>query len=149
MCFFFLAIYAPINLKPAGGGKAWGGDLTFFKNLPSNSLPTGKPFQSNAQKLPHPGRHIAVKYRQAGRKKATSFPGSLLFTPQEAREGRPWLGLVTCLLKYGRLQISDWREGLLSVSLPILRVPGMGKHAPARINLQNRACFKGNQRANL
>ena len=27
----------------------------------------------------------------------TSFPGSLLFTPQEAREGRPWLGLVTCL----------------------------------------------------
>ena len=28
---------------------------------------------------------------------STSFPGSLLFTPQEAREGRPWLGLVTCL----------------------------------------------------
>ena len=27
---------------------------------------------------------------------STSFPGSLLFTPQEAREGRPWLGLVTC-----------------------------------------------------
>ena len=23
----------------AGGGRAWGGDLTFFKNLPSNSLP--------------------------------------------------------------------------------------------------------------
>ena len=52
-----------------GGGRAWGGDLTFFKNLPSNSLPTGKPFQSNAQKFPHPGRHIAVKYRQAGCKK--------------------------------------------------------------------------------
>ena len=80
---------------------------------------------------------------------ATSFPGSLLFTPQEAREGRPWLGLVTCLLKYGRLQISDWREGRLSVSLPILSVLGMGKHAPARINLQNRVRFKGNQRANL
>ena len=33
--------YAPINLKPAGGeGRAWGGDLTFFKNLPSNFLPT-------------------------------------------------------------------------------------------------------------
>ena len=73
----------------------------------------------------------------------TSFPGSLLFTPQEAREGRPWLGLVTCLPKSGRLQISDWREGRLSVSLPILSVPGMGKHAPVRINLQNRACFKG------
>ena len=29
----------------------------------------------------------------------TSFPGSLLFAPQEAREGRPWLGLVTCLLE--------------------------------------------------
>ena len=42
-----------------GGGRAWGGDLTFFKNLPSNSLPTGQPFQSNAQKFPHPGRRIA------------------------------------------------------------------------------------------
>ena len=42
-----------------GGGRAWGGDLTFFKNLPSNSLPTGKLFQSNAQKFPHPGRCIA------------------------------------------------------------------------------------------
>ena len=85
----------------------------------------------------------------------TSFPGSLLFTPQEAREERPWLGLVTCLPKYGRLQISDWREGRLSVSLPILSVPGMGKHVPVRINLQNLACFEGhvkwsrNQRANL
>ena len=29
-------------------GRAWGGDLTFFKNLQSNSLPTGKSFQSNA-----------------------------------------------------------------------------------------------------
>ena len=49
--------YASINLKPAGegGGRARGGDLTFFKNLPSNSLPMGKPFQSNAQKFPHPG----------------------------------------------------------------------------------------------
>ena len=74
---------------------------------------------------------------------STSFPGSLLFTPQEAREGRPWLGMVTCLPKSGRLQISDWREGRLSVSLSILSVQGMGKHAPVRINLQNRACFKG------
>ena len=86
---------------------------------------------------------------------ATSFPGSFLFTPQEAREERPWSGLVTCLPKYGSLQISDWREGRLSVSLPILSVPGMGKHVPVRINLQNLACFEGhvkwsrNQRANL
>ena len=47
--------YAPINVKPVGGGgegggKAWGGDLTFFKNLPSNSLPMHEqiiPFNSN------------------------------------------------------------------------------------------------------
>ena len=43
-----------------GGGKAWGRDLTFFKNLQSNSLPTGKSFQSNATKFPHPRLHIAV-----------------------------------------------------------------------------------------
>ena len=41
-------------------GSAWGGDLTFFKNLQSNSLPTGKSFQSNATKFPHPRLHIAV-----------------------------------------------------------------------------------------
>ena len=52
--------YAPINLKPAGGGRPWGGDFTFFKNLQSNSLPTGKSFQSNATKFPHPRLHIAV-----------------------------------------------------------------------------------------
>ena len=51
---------------PAGGGgrgwggRAWGGDLTFFKNLQSNFLPTGKSFQSNATKFPHPRLHIAV-----------------------------------------------------------------------------------------
>ena len=55
----------PVNVKPAemggeGGGRAWGGDLTFFKNLQSNSLPTGKSFQSNATKFPHPGLHIAL-----------------------------------------------------------------------------------------
>ena len=44
---------------------------------------------------------------------------------------------------------NNWREGRLSVSLPILSVlrwdahTKMGKHAPVRINLQNRACFKG------
>ena len=56
--------YAPVNVKPAGGGggggRAWGGDLTFFKNMSSNSLPTGKSFQSNATKFPHPRLHIAV-----------------------------------------------------------------------------------------
>ena len=64
---------APINVKPAGGagGMAWGGDLTFLKNLPSNSLPTGKSFQSNATKFPHPGLHIAVKYPKAGPNKGT------------------------------------------------------------------------------
>ena len=65
----------PINVKPAGGrgegGRAWGGDLTFFKNLQSNSLPTGKSFQSNATKFPHPEVHIAVTYPKAGPKKGT------------------------------------------------------------------------------
>ena len=54
-----------------GGGRAWGGDLTFLKNLQSNSLPTGKSFQSNATKFPHPGLHIAVIYPKAGPKKGT------------------------------------------------------------------------------
>ena len=47
------------------------GDLTFFKNLPSNSLPKGKSFQSNATKFPHPGLHIAMKYPKAEPKKGT------------------------------------------------------------------------------
>ena len=51
--------------------------MTFFKNLPSNSLPTGKPFQSNAQKFPHPGRHIAVNHSQAGCKKDARKTGKL------------------------------------------------------------------------
>ena len=48
-----------------------GWDLTFFKNLPSNSLPTGKSFQSNAAKFAHPGLHIAIKYPKAEPKKGT------------------------------------------------------------------------------
>ena len=63
---------------------------------------------------------VQTKWNKTRTVNSTSFPGSLLFTPQEAREGRPWLGLVTCLPKSGRLQISDWREGRLSVSLPSL-----------------------------
>ena len=54
-----------------GGGRAWGGDLTFFKNLPSNSLPSGKSFQSNAIKFPHPWLHIVIKYPKARPKKGT------------------------------------------------------------------------------
>ena len=57
-------------LSQRGGGRAWGGDLTFFKNLPSNSLPTGKSFQSIATKFPYPGLHIAV-HPKAGPKKGT------------------------------------------------------------------------------
>ena len=34
--------------------------MTFFKNLQSNSLPTGISFQSNATKFPQPRLHIAV-----------------------------------------------------------------------------------------
>ena len=54
-----------------GEGSGWGGDLTFFKNLQSNSLPTDKSFQSNETKFPHPGLHIAVIYPKAGPKKGT------------------------------------------------------------------------------
>ena len=71
---------APINVKPAvgsgglgRGGSTWDGDLTLFKNLPSNSLPTGKSSRSNATEFPHPGLHIAVKYPKVGPKKGTSF----------------------------------------------------------------------------
>ena len=54
--------YGPINVKPARGGggagvegRAWSGDLTFFKKLPSNSLPTGRSFRSIATNFRHPG----------------------------------------------------------------------------------------------
>ena len=43
--------------------------MTFFKNLPSNSLPTGKLLQSNATKFAHPGLHTAIKYPKAKAKK--------------------------------------------------------------------------------
>ena len=39
--------------------------------LPSNSLLTGKSFQSNAVKFAHPGLHIAIKYPKAEPKKGT------------------------------------------------------------------------------
>ena len=40
--------------------RAWGGDFTFLKNLQSNALSTGKSFQSNETKFPHPRLYIAV-----------------------------------------------------------------------------------------
>ena len=43
----------------------WGGDLTFFKKLPSNSLPNGKSFQ-----IPPPQTAL-VKYLKVGPKKGT------------------------------------------------------------------------------
>ena len=70
----FPQVNAPINVMPAGGGggggRAEGGDLTFFKNLQSNALPTGKSFQSNVTKFPHPRLYIAVNPK-AGSKKGT------------------------------------------------------------------------------
>ena len=63
-----------------GGGREWGGDVTFFQNLSSNSLLTGKSFQSNATKFPLPGLHIAIKYPEAEPKKGTMkiFPNKTL-----------------------------------------------------------------------
>ena len=67
---------APISVKLVWvgggvGGRAWGGDLTFFKNWQSNSQPTGKSFQSIATKFLHPRLHIAVKYPKVEPKKGT------------------------------------------------------------------------------
>ena len=42
--------------------------MTFFKNFQPNSLPTGKSFQSNATKFPHPGLHIAVNQKAEPKK---------------------------------------------------------------------------------
>ena len=86
----------------------WGFD--FFKNLPSNSLPTGKPFQSNAQKFPHPGWHIAVNYSQAGCKKDTrkTQENSIIFTSQ-----RCYISKGTCLITiqsaFNTLYISNYK----------------------------------------
>ena len=63
-----------------GGGRAWGGDLTFFKNLQPNSLPTGKSFQSNATKFPHLKLNIAVN------PKAGSKKGTIKISPNETMQ---------------------------------------------------------------
>ena len=54
--------------------------MTFFKNLPSNSLPKGKSSQSISTKIPHLRLHIAVKYPKGGPKKGTIkiFPNKIL-----------------------------------------------------------------------
>ena len=52
--------------------------MTFFKNLQSNSLPTGKSFQSNATKFPHPRLHIAVN------PKAEPKKGTIKISPNKA-----------------------------------------------------------------
>ena len=58
----------PINVKAVwgggGGGRAWCGDLAFFKNLSWNSLPTSKSFQSNAQKFPSADKFYQGCYGQ-------------------------------------------------------------------------------------
>ena len=67
-CLFAMVMH--LSMLSRGGGRAWGEDLTFFNNLLSNSLPTGKSFQSIETKFPHPGLHIAV-HPKAGPKKVT------------------------------------------------------------------------------
>ena len=54
---FFSNNNAPINVMPAGGEAGHRVGIWLFQ---SNSLPTGKSFQSNATKFPHLGLHIAV-----------------------------------------------------------------------------------------
>ena len=55
-----------------------GWDLTFFKNLQSNSLPTGKLFQSNVTKFSPPQLHIAVN------PKAEPKKGTIKISPNKA-----------------------------------------------------------------
>ena len=58
---------------------ARGGNLTFCKNLQSNSLPTGKSFQSNATKFPYPRLHIAVNPKAESKKSTIKiFPNKTL-----------------------------------------------------------------------
>ena len=56
----------PINEKAVlvGGSRAWCGDLTFFQTLWSKTLPTGKSFNSNAQKIPSADKFYQGCYGQ-------------------------------------------------------------------------------------
>ena len=49
-------------------------------------------------RLPSTGRLCSHSINLVPRVSPLPFPGSLLFPPPGAREERPWLGLVTCLL---------------------------------------------------
>ena len=78
----------PINVQPVGEGRAWGGDLTSFKNLQSNSLPTGKSFQSNTQNFLELISFIRVttvreksgenkNFSRSGKSQGTLFSGTM------------------------------------------------------------------------
>ena len=60
--FFSMAskVNQSMESREQQGRGAWGGVLTFSKYFPSNSLLTGKSFQWNAQKFPHPGLRIVA-----------------------------------------------------------------------------------------
>ena len=102
------SFYAPINVMPAGGvgggggGRAWGGDLTFFKNLQSNSLPTGKSFQSNATKFPHLKLHIAVN------PKAGSKKGTIKISPKETMQSFINVAASPKIVFLLQLQLCEW-----------------------------------------
>jgi len=53
----------------------WGFDI--FQKFAVKFPAHGKPFQSNAQKFPQPGWHIAVNHSQAGCKKDARKTGKL------------------------------------------------------------------------
>ena len=73
---------APINAKPAGGGGAWGGILTFSKRLLSNSLPPVKNARSNITKFPTPRNDLWSRAR-------TKIPISLPPGQQENSNALP------------------------------------------------------------
>ena len=65
-----------VGVEGGQGSRAWCGDLTFFQNLSSNSLPTAKSFQSNAQKFPSSDKFYQGCYsRGKVREKRKIFQG--------------------------------------------------------------------------
>ena len=71
-----------------GGGRAWGGYLTFSKYLQSNSLPTGKSFQSYVTKFPHPRLHISVN------PKAEPKKGTIKISPNKTLQS--FINVAAC-----------------------------------------------------
>ena len=110
-----------------------GGDLTCLKNLPSNFLPTGKSFQSNATKFPHPGLHIAIKYPKAEPKKGTmkispnrtlqSLFVNVAASPK-AREGYQYIYIYFFKNLYNNKSIEKWHFMCLSLAYPRDRTLG-------------------------